>query len=472
MSGERKTNKFGYALGLFGLTLLTQLFHGFNLSYYVDTLGMTLVYATICKIIFVIVDSVNDVIFGQLSEKTKSRWGKRIPWLVGGAIFIPIFVILTYILNVNNVTVFSTLGLLGYYMIISIFFENASTVMYVNYNALFPNLFPSTSERNKTATYKHIFELLAMILCYVLTPILVSYLKSYVLVGIIYSAIYLICICACVSSVKITDEVKRETNQDNAKYSFKETINDLFHNKPFIVYNLAQSFFAAIMALVVSMYPMYCRYSLGIDASSVADSWKQSVVLGCFFASLILSIPLWSLAIKKFTARKVWVVDFFLITFALSLLAIPKDWVGGLITVIFVGPTFGGLMLAPDMVSAELIDIDKIKHKVSREAVFGSIANIIGRFSTIISAILTAIITYLFGYKSGAEPGDNPALTFKILFGAIMPFITLLGGIFAIYYYRISRMDTFMLHELKRAASDVTTEVSISEIMEKANGKN
>ena len=28
-----------------------------------------------------------------------------------------------------------------------------------------------------------------------------------------------------------------------------------------------------------------------------------------------------------------------------------------------------------------------------------------------------------------------------------------------------------MLHELKRAASDVTTEVSISEIMEKANGK-
>ena len=53
-----------------------------------------------------------------------------------------------------------------------------------------------------------------------------------------------------------------------------------------------------------------------------------------------------------------------------------------------------------------------------------------------------------------------------------MPLITLLGGIFAIYYYRISRMDTFMLHELKRAASDVTTEVSISEIMEKANGKN
>lgn len=464
----RKSNssKFGYSLGLLGLALITQLYHGFNLNYYVDTLGMTLVYATLCRVIFVIIDSVNDIIFGQLSEKTHSKWGKRIPWLVGGAIFVPLFILLTYAVDKSNVGVFSSLQLFLYYVLISAMVENASTVMYINYNALFPTLFTSTNERNRTATYKHVFELVAMISCYVFTPILVSYLGSYLYVGIIYSVIYFGCIIACVGSIKITDEVKQEHNEkiDN-KYSFKDTIKDLFHNRPFLTYNLAQSFFASIMAIVVSMYPMYCKYTLGIDSSLASEAWKQSLVLGLFFGTLILSIPGWSFLIKKFSSRKVWVFGFAFISICLFLLLIPHDWISGSIVMCLVGPSFGSLIISPDMVSAELIDIDKIKHRVSREAVFGSIANIINKFSVIIAALVTVILTYSFGYQSGANPGDNPALTFKVLFGVMLPTISALGLLFAIYYYRISRKDTILLHELKRANSDETTEVSINEIL-------
>ena len=72
---SRRTSPFRFATGLFALTLLTQLFHGFNISYYVDYTGIVSIYlASICKIIFVIVDGLNDIFFGALSEKTKSKW--------------------------------------------------------------------------------------------------------------------------------------------------------------------------------------------------------------------------------------------------------------------------------------------------------------------------------------------------------------------------------------------------------------
>ena len=40
--------------------------------------------------------------------------------------------------------------------------------------------------------------------------------------------------------------------------AFIQTLKDVLHNRPFLIYNLAQSFFQAILGLIVSIYPMYC----------------------------------------------------------------------------------------------------------------------------------------------------------------------------------------------------------------------
>ena len=58
-----------YALGMFALTLVGQLYHSFSYSYYVDKEALiSLSLATASKVIFILVDGVNDVIFGYLSE--------------------------------------------------------------------------------------------------------------------------------------------------------------------------------------------------------------------------------------------------------------------------------------------------------------------------------------------------------------------------------------------------------------------
>lgn len=455
---RKSSSPIGYALGLFGVSLITQLFHGFNLSYWTDTGMVTIYWASACKIIFIIVDWLDDIIVGALSEHTKSRLGKRIPWLIFGCIWVPVFIILTYAVNIN--TDFSAFQFIAYYIIISILVENANTVYYINYNALFPTLFSTTNSRNKTATYKHIFEILAFILCYLFTPILLDEIGiSYALIGAIYGTIFVVCVIIMLRSIRISDDLKNESKEP-VKYSTKKMIKETVKNRPFILYHVAQSFFIAIMAIVVSLYPMYCKYVLHISG------WRQSVVLICLFATLLFSIPIWSKVIKKIGFTKVWMISFIMLPMGLFLLYFPNNFISGCVVTALIGPSFGGLLLTPDMILAELIDIDKIKYRVSREAALGSVGSFISRISVIIAAIITSLLSFAFGYESGINPGPNPSLTFQVTFGIMLGILGLMGTICAIIYVKVSKKDRMSLSKLKRLECEETTEIDINTIID------
>ncbi|MCI2068181.1 MAG: MFS transporter [Bacilli bacterium] len=455
---QKKTSPLGFAFFLFGLTLITQLFHAYNYPYYNLNGLIDIAWASVAKIIFVIADWLNDLIFGALSEKTKSKYGKRIPWLIWGSFFIPLTVILTYV--VNQGTPFSPVGFAIYYIIISVAFENASTVMFTNYVALYPTLFVTNNERSKTSAYKHIFEALAMAGCYMLTPLLRDDLKlSYVSIGFIYSAVFFISLFIMLKSSRISDDVKAEKDDIN-NFNIKDTLKDAFTDKGFIFFNLAQSCFSAVLALVVTLYKMYFTYVLG-----GVQGIQESIIFGCLFGSVLIFIPFWKFIIGKIGFLKVWVLAYCLLPIFLLTFLLPNSYATALPVFSLVGVVYGALMISPDMIYAEIIDIDRIKHHMSREAALGSIANLIGRFSVILSTIATIILTQFTGYESGENPGTNPALTFRLAFGVMMPIIALIGTIFAFLYVKASRRDRIVLHELKRTSLENTTEVDISEII-------
>lgn len=465
LSRTKKTSPLGYATALFGLTLVTQLFHAFNLDYYTNTGMVNMKWATICKIIFVVVDWLNDIIFGALSEHTKSKYGKRIPWLLGGLIWIPALVSLTYFITPE--AGWSPGWFVFYYIFISVTFENASTVIYTNYNALYPTLFTTTAQRTKTSAFKHILECCGLGACYLLTPILRDECDmSYFYISLLYMGVYLITFFIFFKTLNVEDDLKAQ-KQDNQAYFFKDAIKDCFKDKGFVLYNLASSFSAAVFAILVTIYPMYCRYVLN------AEGFHQAVVFGCFFITILAFIPLWNYLINRFGFVKIWLISYIVFPLTLFLFLIPQgssgNYIVGSIICALVGPFYGGLLISPDMMFAEIIDIDRLKHHVSREAALGSIGTLVGRISVILAAIVTAILTTYFGFESGTNPGPDPELTFRVAFGVLLPVIGILGSVFAILYVKVSKKDRMVLHELKRNDLENTTEVNISEVIAKAN---
>ena len=419
-----------YALGMFALTLVGQLYHSFSYSYYVDKEALiSLSLATASKVIFILVDGVNDVIFGYLSEKTKSKMGKRLPWIIYSFPFFPLCVLLTYVLN--HTMNFSSSFFFMYYLFISILFENISTILYINIGALFPLLFKNEEERSSASSFRHALEVIAIGICLTLTPLLqekIDYIGVCVIYGIIYIPLMLILLKGLKHDYAL--DYKYET-----KYSFKQTIKDFFFNKNIIIYHLSSSFVLASLSLLLTLYPMYARYTLKLKP------YEQSILMGVLFICCLLSLFIWNKIIKKIGHKKSYVLAYISFPIMLFSLSIPHNFIESLFVVTIFSPLCGGVLITPDLMSSEILDLDKKKNKVSREASFMSLGTLLQRCVIMISTLFMSVIGSLFGYIDGGSPGDNPAFTFQIISGVLLPLIALSGGILSIVYYKLSKKD-------------------------------
>jgi hypothetical protein len=139
-----QNSSIAYGVGSFGLDCLYTVFSGFHMFYYIDELGLVVGMAAIINVIYGFWDAFNDPLVGFLSDNTRTRWGRRRPWLLIGLPFYVRILVLVY--AVPNPFLQGN-ALFWYALIIFFLFEAAYTVMSLNYAARFPELFQGFRER-------------------------------------------------------------------------------------------------------------------------------------------------------------------------------------------------------------------------------------------------------------------------------------------------------------------------------------
>jgi GPH family glycoside/pentoside/hexuronide:cation symporter len=402
----KKISYLRYALGILGLSLVSQLFHSYNYSYYVDELGMAITLATLSKIVFIGFDAINDIIIGRLSDRTNAKRGKRMPWLLYCAPYFGIALILAYLPNKN----FDKSLIFGYYLAITLGFELFATIMYVNYGALFPIIYRSETERANASVAKQSFSILGMGIGAALPPFLFN-LIGYLNTAVVFAIIYLIIVYISLSGIKETTFDYKTTIENSV--SLKSAFLDTYNNKRFIYYNLAQAFMLSVNAIILTVFPFYAQYSLKIQQS------QQSIMLLILFTSALLSLTLWKKLIIKIGINNTWILAFAIYALTIITLLFAYDLLTGCLAAGLVGIGLAGVYVTPDLIISYIIDIDFKKHKIHREASFMAMGNFVQKISLAISALVVMLITSLFGFVSGDQPGDYPGLTFSVLMGLI-----------------------------------------------------
>jgi GPH family glycoside/pentoside/hexuronide:cation symporter len=81
---EPRTKSFNYAIGFFGMSIPINMLKTFAFTFYVLQRGVTTTQWATMMLVYAFIDALDNPIYGFLSDRTRSRWGRRRPWLAIG----------------------------------------------------------------------------------------------------------------------------------------------------------------------------------------------------------------------------------------------------------------------------------------------------------------------------------------------------------------------------------------------------
>ncbi|MGC9396106.1 MAG: MFS transporter [Anaerolineae bacterium] len=165
-----RLTKLLYGVGDTGFSLTATLLGAYFAIFLTDVVGMAPSIAAAAIFIGRSWDYINDPLIGHISDRTRTRWGRRRPFLLFGAIpYALVFMLLWW-----RPPWTSDVALAVYYALAYVLFDAAATFVYMPYFALTPELTPDYDERTALTSYRMFFSILGSLISFTLPLVIVG----------------------------------------------------------------------------------------------------------------------------------------------------------------------------------------------------------------------------------------------------------------------------------------------------------
>ena len=437
------STKAFYGLASFGTSMVSSIFAALLPIFYQDYLGLSARWIGIASAIYAVWNAINDPLFGFITDNTRSKLGRRIPYMRFTAPFLGLTFILVWFApqGVGDITLF------WWMLITMLLYDTCYTIIGLVHGALMPELSESDVERNQLSISSGIFGLLGYVLGFLLPDLfrpqagstntsLLSLQLSMVAVGII--AAFLIIL----TTFKVKE--RRAFAIVDRPLKFWPSLRYTLTNKSFWVF-VSMNF---LLTMMLSMSTGSIFY--------LADYVTQTstITLMIFlFTPLALGIPLVNLVVKRFGLLRSQ--QLYLLVGGLGLISlafIPAD-------LIFIGLILTGLGLSGQEtitynLLAQVIDDDEVRTGTRREGSFYGANALLTKPAQSLSLFLTAFILEESGFITRAmNEGqiflDQPA---SALFGirsivGLIPGVMVLIGASILFFFPLQGGQLGLLKE-------------------------
>jgi len=409
-----------YGVGNLGISILSDTFNGFIYFYYIDILGLTIAAATLVRTIYTVWDSLDDILMGLLSDRTRSAWGRRRPWLLAG---FPLQM-LVFFLAFSFPSIFLSPSYRFPYMLaITLLYETFGTITGLNYSALFPELFRTLFERSKAAVFSQGGSTIGTLFGLALSPI-VFHAFGFSGMAAIYSiSAGLLFFCAI---NYIHEDKAIHANQSNLRV----TLHGILADRLFWLFITMMILALFSSSLIPFALPFYVKYSLHGPVT------MNSLLSGLALLASLIALPLWEKLIKALEVHLV-----FLTALAgLGLAVIGFGLASGLIllipSAIIFGISLGGVNVCNLVIRATMINRNIQRTNNSNEASYYGLLNSISKWGGLLQSLSMLCIGILFGYISGDSPGNQPGLAFRFLISVFPASCIVLSALVGWQFFR------------------------------------
>ncbi|MBN2386473.1 MAG: MFS transporter [Anaerolineales bacterium] len=316
-------------------------------------------------------DAVNDPLIGLLSDRIRSRFGRRRVLLLFGAVPLGLAFMLMWI-----VPPFSPLGLAAYYALTFIVFDTLFTIIHVSYNALTPELTRDYDERSTLNGYRMVFSITGTLGTILLATIMGWFIRdARVLFAILGIGLGLVSIIPPLIVFRVARDYDRET--EPVALSLKQAITETLSNRPFWMvmglYLLSWTTASILAAVLIYFANYYLR---------VPEQANYFVLVA--EGSAIAFIPVWVWVARKLDKRRAFILGS--LTWVIVLLAISAiraDQVGlAYVLAALSGSGIATAYVLPWAMVPDIIEIDQARTGERREGSYYAFASFFQKLAT------------------------------------------------------------------------------------------
>ena len=418
--------KVSYAMGDLGANMVCQSVALYYLYFLTDVTFMRASLAGISLMLVRCVDAFSDPLIGYFSDRTRTRWGRRRPYLLfnsfGCGLFF--FLLFTYLPIRDQGLLFdhATFSYLIFYICFSL--------VNIPYSALTPDMTQDYDERTNLTAYRMTGAIIGMFVAAGLTSELIKLFPNerigYSLTAAGYGVLFIILTLIVFWGVR-----------ENRDYSVKHDDTPMFRlylnsfkNRPFVMVLLAYIMVELAIVLISSTLIYYMEYYM-------KKKELLSTIFLTMFGSALICIPLWAL-ISKHLGKK-W--SYFMGTglFSIAMICIffikPED-----ILLLYLLAALAGMGLSTEFVypwamMPDTIEYNELMTGKRNEGVFYGMQSFGPKLSGALAGLLAGEVLTLVHYVPKlVNQSSETLLGIRLIFCIVPVLFTGMGMVFIALY--------------------------------------
>lgn len=352
-----------YGAGSIGAGIFSTIPGLLLLFYLTDTLGVSAGLAGLAVLLPKLWDIATDPVVGAWSDRSRSRWGRRRPFLLAGALTLPPCFIGLFMAPVGD-----PMAAFAWVLVAFCLAATAFTLFQVPYASMPAEMSADYHERTTLVAYRMAFVTIGILAAGALAPMIIKGAGGgaggYARMAVILAAVTAVAmLVAFFGTARATQTVNTEdTTTMGLRAQLAVAIGDRAYRTLWSAYALQCVALGAVLAAV----PYFVRYTL------LGDEGVVTILFVCLVGPAIVTMPLWTAVSRRFGKRAGYLLaaGIFTVMAASLLLARPGDLavVGAQVGLLGVG--FAGLQVFPFALLPELIDADAERTGLRREGVF------------------------------------------------------------------------------------------------------
>ncbi|MDD4179806.1 MAG: MFS transporter [Candidatus Margulisbacteria bacterium] len=380
-----KLRKLAYSFGAFATALSYQAFSTYVIFFYVDVQKLPVYLVGLAMLVYGIWNAVNDPLFGYLSDITRTKWGRRVPYIMMGAVPFGLIFFLLWTPPFGGVD--QAMPLFIYFLSLICIFDGIYSITVLNWSALFPEMFPSLAERAQVNIYRQSFAILGLLIGIAVPPLIYS-TQGWGRMGLYFGVLASLSLLVALWGSRERLEFDRDK-----QLSLWPALKATLRNRSFLTFAAANLFVQYSFTVILATIPFFAKYVLDANPEQVTG-----ILAAAFFAAIPM-LYVWKWLAVKFGAKYCFMASLAVLAFSLLPLFNITTVASVRWAAACAGVGMAGFILLADILIADVIDEDEINTGQRREGMFFGMNAFITRLAIGLNAFSISTVFIYCNYS-------------------------------------------------------------------------